>query len=574
MPGLAALLTQRLEVAFTAVAGEPTDPVIRRSQRADFQANGALALAKRLGQEPRTVAERVLAAASLDDVCSRVAIAGVGFINLTVSDALLGEQTTATAHDDRLGIGTAESPEVVVVDYSAPNVAKEMHVGHLRSTIIGDAVVRLVGWMGHTVIRQNHIGEWGTPFGMLIEHLLDIGESEAAHELSVGDLDAFYKAARRKFDADESFRERSRRRVVLLQSGDDLTLKLWRLLVEQSERYFLAVYERLRVKLQAGDFAGESIYNDQLADVVQELDRLGRLKDSNGALCAFPEGFKNRDGEPLPLIVVKSDGGYGYDTTDLAALRHRIRQLRATRLLYVVGLPQRLHLEMVFEVGEEAGWVIPPVRTEHIGFGSVTGADGRPLRSRSGESVKLIHLLDEAVRQATVEVREKNPDLDEEAMNRVAQAVGIGAVKYTDLSTDRTKDYVFDLHRMLSFDGNTAPYLQYAHTRIQSIFRRAGTTQEDCLGPIAVGEPAERTLAIQLLLFADVLTEVEQCLEFHRLCGYLYDLATAFTSFYETCPVLKAEPEVRASRLGLCSLTARTLARGLDLLGIEAPDRM
>jgi arginyl-tRNA synthetase len=574
VPGLAALLTDRLEVAFAAVAGEPADPVVRRSQRADFQANGALPLAKRLGQEPRMVAERVLANASLDDVCSGAAIAGAGFINLTISDALLGEQATETAHDDRLGIGVAENPEVVVVDYSAPNVAKEMHVGHLRSTIIGDAAVRLLEWVGHTVIRQNHIGEWGTPFGMLIEHLLDIGESEAAHELSVGDLDGFYKAARRKFDAGESFRERSRRRVVLLQTGDDRTLKQWRLLVEQSERYFLAVYERLRVKLQADDFAGESIYNDQLADVVKELDRLGLLKDSDGALCAFPEGFKNRDGEPLPLIVVKSDGGYGYDTTDLAALRYRIRQLRATRLLYVVGVPQRLHLEMVFKVGEEAGWVAPPVRTEHIGFGSVTGSDGKPLRSRSGESVKLIHLLDDAVRQATVEVSERNPELDDEAVDRIVQAIGIGAVKYADLSTDRTKDYVFDLDRMLSFDGNTAPYLQYAHTRIQSIFRRAGTTQQECLGPIIVAEPTERALAIQLLLFADVLAEVEQSLEFHRLCGYLYDLATAFTSFYESCPVLKAEPDVRASRLGLCSLTARTLARGLELLGIEAPDRM
>lgn len=520
------------------------------------------------------MAEEIIAHSELDDLCSAVEVAGPGFINLTIFEAALSDQASAIVGDERLGVPTAAEPDVVVVDYSAPNAAKEMHVGHLRSTIIGDAVVRLLEWMGHTVIRQNHIGEWGTPFGMLIEHLLDVGETEAAQELSVGDLDGFYKAARKKFDADQAFRERSRQRVVLLQGGDETSLRLWRLLVEQSERYFLTVYSRLRVLLEPDDFAGESTYNDQLASVADELEQRGLLVESDGALCVFPEGFKNRDGEPMPLIVVKGDGGYGYDTTDLAAIRHRIRDLKATRLLYVVGLPQRLHFEMIFKTAEEGSWLAPPVRAQHIGFGSVTGPDGKPLKSRSGESVKLIELLDEAVAQAAVEVNVKNPSLDAGEAANVATAVGIGAVKYADLSTDRTKDYAFDLRRMLSFDGNTAPYLQYAHTRIQSILRRAEVTQEECLGPIRVTEPAERELAVELLIFPDLVDDVEQSLEFHRLCGYLFGVATRFTAFYENCPVLRADSETRASRLALCALTARTLAQGLHLLGIAAPDRM
>ncbi len=546
---------------------------MRRSQRADFQANGALALAKRLGREPWQVAEEIIAQSELDDLCSAVEVAGPGFINLTISEAALSDQASAIVGDERLGVAPAE-PDVVVVDYSAPNAAKEMHVGHLRSTIIGDAVVRLLEWMGHTVVRQNHIGEWGTPFGMLIEHLLDVGETEAAQELSVGDLDGFYKAARKKFDADETFRERSRQRVVLLQGGDETTLRLWRLLVDQSERYFLTVYGRLGVLLEPDDFAGESTYNDQLASVADELEHRGLLVESDGALCVFPEGFKNRDGEPMPLIVVKGDGGYGYDTTDLAAIRHRVRDFKATRLLYVVGLPQRLHFDMIVKTAQEASWLAPPIRAQHIGFGSVTGPDGKPLKSRSGESVKLIALLDEAVAQAAVEVEAKNPGLDADEAADVATAVGIGAVKYADLSTDRTKDYAFDLRRMLSFDGNTAPYLQYAHTRIQSILRRAEVTQEECVGPIRVTEPAERELAVELMVFPDLMDDVEQSLEFHRLCGYLFGLATRFTAFYERCPVLRAEPDTRASRLALCALTARTLAQGLHLLGIAAPDRM
>ena len=574
MARLKELLSQRLAPAFAALAGEPVDPVVRRSQRADFQADGALALARRLGRDPRELATGILRQARLEDVCSSVEVAGPGYLNMTVDNDLLGRMLAEMSNDDRLGVPTTDSRETVIVDYSSPNAAKEMHVGHLRSTIIGDAAVRTMEWLGHTVIRQNHLGDWGTPFGMLIEHMLDIGETEASHELSVGDLGGFYKAARKKFDADPSFQERARRRVVLLQSGDEATHRLWSVLVERSMEYFMAVYDRLGVRLTKADFVGESYYNGQLESVVDELDRLGLLQESEGARCVFPEGFTNRQGEPLPLIVQKRDGGFGYAATDLAAIRHRLRTLGGTRLLYVIGLPQQQHLEMLFEAAREAGWLAPPARAEHIGFGSVLGADGRLLRSRAGNPIKLSDLLDEAVGRAAAAVAEKNPSLDQETRFAVAQTVGIGAVKYADLSTDRAKDYVFDYERMLSFDGNTAPYLQYAHARICSIFRRAEIQPPHAASRVVVSEPAERALAIELLEFSTVLGDVAESLEPHRLTNYLYGLATAFTAFYERHPVLRAEGEVRLGRLVLCDVTARVLAVGLGLLGITTPDRM
>ncbi|MGE7436031.1 arginine--tRNA ligase, partial [Kitasatospora sp. NPDC001175] len=451
MTNLEELLHQRLTTAYEAVSGLSIDPLVRRSQHAHFQSDAALPLARRIGGNPRELAAAVAAEAQLDDLCSSVGISGPGFVNLTVSDAALGRLLAKIADDDRLGVPLVERPETVVVDYSGPNAAKEMHVGHLRSTIIGDAAVRLLAWQGHTVIRQNHIGEWGTPFGMLVEHLLDLGESEAAHELSVGDLNGFYQAARTKFDADDAFKDRSRRRVVLLQGGDETTLRLWRTLVEESKKYFMTVYGLLGVRLTADDFVGESRYNDQLHSVMDELEEQGLLRDSAGARCVFPGDHRNRDGEPLPVIVRKSDGGFGYGATDLATIRHRLRNLAATRLLYVVGLPQQQHLEMVHQTAREAGWLAPPARAEHIGFGSVLGSDGRMLRTRAGASVKLVDLLEEAVARASAVIAEKNPGLDEETRSRVARAVGIGAVKYVDLSTDRRKDYVFDYDRMLSF---------------------------------------------------------------------------------------------------------------------------
>ncbi|WP_091348044.1 arginine--tRNA ligase [Micromonospora rhizosphaerae] len=567
------LLTDRLAPAFSTVAGVPVDPVVRRSQRADFQSDAALALARRIGRPPRAIATEVLERAQVADLCSATEVSGPGFINLTVAERALGGLVSALATDPRLGVPVSAHPETVVVDYSAPNVAKEMHVGHLPSTVIGDAAARLLEWLGHRVVRANHLGDWGTPFGMLIEHLADVGEAEAAQELSMGDLDSFYKAARTKFDADEAFRERSRLRVVALQGGDERTLRLWRLLVERSERYFLAVYDLLDVTLTGRDFHGESSYNDLLGPVVAELDRLGLLRESDGASCVFPPNSVGRDGEPLPLIVRKSDGGYGYPATDLAAIRHRTGELGATRLLYVVGSPQRRHFEMVYAVAELAGWLVPPARAEHVGFGSILGADGRMLRSRAGESVKLVALLDEAVARATQLARSRNPELGEAEAAEVGRAVGIGAIKYADLSTDRHRDHVLDWERMLSLDGNTAPYLQYAYSRIRSIFRRAGVTARPDAG-ISLAEPAERALAFELVGFGAVVSEVERSLEFHHLAGYLHRLATAFSAFYERCPVLRADEPVRDSRLVLCDLTARVLRQGLHLLGIRTPERM
>ena len=571
---LEAQLRERLAVAFGAVAGTSVDPVVRRSQRADFQADGALQLARQIGRAPREIAAEVIERAELGDLCSQVEIAGPGFINLTVREDALGRLVAAMAGSDRLGVGEAPERQLVIVDYSAPNVAKEMHVGHLRSTFIGDAAVRVLEWLGHEVVRENHIGDWGTPFGMLIEHLLDVGESEAAHELSVGDLDGFYKAARAKFDSDDIFADRARRRVVLLQGGDETTLRLWHILIQESEKYFLSVYERLDVRLTADDFVGESYYNDQLQSIVDELDKIGLLQESDGAQCVFPAGFVNRDGDPLPLIVRKSDGGYGYASTDLATIRHRTRDLDATRMLYVVGLPQRQHFEMIFQAAREAGWLAPPRSAEHIGFGSILGADGKLLRSRAGASIKLVDLIDEAIARAEAAVAEKNPSLDYAERAAVAQKIGIGAIKYADLSTERTKDYVFDYDRMLAFDGNTAPYLQYAHARIRSIFRRGNVTPPQGVEHVTVTEPAERELALELLGFGEVVQDVGRSLEFHRLANYLFSLATTFTTLYEKCPVLRAEADTRTSRLALCDLTARTLAHGLDLLGIAAPDRM
>ncbi|MGH3794568.1 MAG: arginine--tRNA ligase [Pseudonocardiaceae bacterium] len=574
MAHLEALLRERLGRAFESVVGEGADPMVRRSQHADFQADGALAAARRMRSNPREVAARILEHADLADLCASVEISGPGFINLTIRDDALARFLAEVVPADRLGVQPPPALETVVVDYSAPNVAKEMHAGHLRSTIIGDAAVRLLEWLGHTTIRQNHVGDWGTPFGMLIEHLLDLGEDEAAHELSIGDLNGFYRAARMKFDASADFKERARGRVVLLQNGDADTMRLWRLLIGESEKYFMTVYDRLGVRLVENDFAGESAYNDDLASVAAELESLTLARCSDGALCVFPAGFTGRDGDLLPLIVRKSDGGYGYASTDLAAIRHRLRKLGATRLLYVVGAPQHQHLEMVFQTAREAGWLSPPARAEHIGHGSVLGKDGKMLRSRAGESVRLVDLLDEAVTRARAAVADKNPDLDEATQTAVAHAVGIGAVKYADLSTDRNKDYVLDYDRMLSFDGNTGPYLQYAHARIQSIFRRARIEPPGSATALVLSDPAERALALVILEFPSVISDVEASLQFHRLAAYLFDLATAFTGFYERCPVLKAEGHLRDSRLVLCALTARILCTGLGLLGIEAPDQL
>ena len=579
MAGLQALLAERLQAAFDTVA-PGADPVLRPSTRpgVDFQANGALALAKQLGRRPAEVAADAVAAADLDGICSAVEVAPQGFINLTLDDRFISEQVTFLGTDPRLGVEPAPQPLTVVVDYSSPNVAKEMHAGILRTTIIGDALCRLLAMAGHRVIRENHIGDWGTNFGMLIEHVIDIGEDKAAHELSVGDLDGFYKAARIAFDASPEFQDRSRQRVVLLQSGDPETLRLWQILVDESLVYFEEVYAKLGVLLTREDVVGESAYNALLPVVVDELAAAGLLVESDGALCVFPAGYTNREGEPLPLIIQKSDGGYGYSTTDLAALRDRFGRLGADLALYVVGAPQAQHLSMCFDVAAAVGYIPPGARPVHVAFGSVLGSDRKMFRSRAGESVKLVDLLDEAVARAGAAVRAKNPSLSSAEAADVARAVGIGAVKYADLSTDRIKDYVFDWDRMLSFDGNTAPYLQYASVRCRSIFRRGSVDPAPFasgLVPVVVQQPEERALALALAGYPLAVDSVLESWSPHKLCAYLFELAGLFTDFFERCPVLKAPaPEVRDSRLALCWLTARVLAAGLGALGIEAPDRM
>lgn len=570
-------LAARLQPAFDAVAGRSgVDPVVRPSDRADAQANGSLALAKELGRPPREVAEAVLAEAlKIANLRATLEVAGPGFLNIVVHDDFLADEIAAVSSDERLGVRSATPTRRVVVDYSAPNVAKEMHVGHLRTTVIGDSLVRMLEFVGHDVIRENHIGDWGTPFGMLIEHLLDLGETEAAEHLSLGDLDGFYKQARAKFDADDTFKERSRARVVMLQGGDAETLRLWKLLVGLSTKHFNAVYERLGVLLVDDDLMGESAYNELLPQVITRLDALGLLQQSDGADVVFPPGYTNRDGDPLPLIVQKGTGGFNYATSDLACVIDRIERLNADLLLYVVGAPQAQHLSMVFDVARMAGWLAEPAQAVHIAFGSVLGSDRKMLKSRSGEPLKFIDLLDEALVRAEASVAEKNPDLGVEDRLTIARQVGIGAVKYADLSTDRVRDYVFDWDRMLSFDGNTAPYLQYAHARICSIFRRAEIDRTSLRNrEPSIVEPQERALALAVLGFDSAVADTLEKYSPHRLCTYLYDLATSFTSFYEHCPVLKADEATRLSRLVMCDVTARVMATGLGLLGIDAPEQM
>ena len=573
------VLTERLAEAMGKAFGPEfasADPVVRRSSagRGDYQANGAMALAKRLGQPPRAVAEAVVEHLDAPDLLAAAEVAGPGFVNLTLRDDALGRAATEQLGDSRLGVAPTPDPETVVVDLSGPNAAKEMHVGHLRSTVIGDALCRVLELAGHRVVRQNHVGDWGTQFGMLVEHLVDLGWAGSGGG-SISDLDELYREAKAAFDTDPAFAERARRRVVALQSGDPTTLALWERLIAESKHHMEAVYARLGVGLTEADVVPESFYNPMLPDVAAELEAKGLARIDDGALCAFPSGFASRDGSPLPLIVRKSDGGYGYATTDLAAIRHRARTIGAGRIAYVVDARQAQHFAMVFAVAKEAGW-LDGTRAEHVAFGSVLGPDGRPFKTRAGETVKLVALLDEAEARAAAVVAEKNPDLPDAERAEVARAVGVGAVKYADLANDRVKDYVFDFGRMLSMEGNTAPYLQYAHARIRSIFRRA---EAEGLGSasaeIAVADPAEHALVLQLVGFDEVVRQVTETSQPHRLCTYLFELASVFTAFYERCPVLRADTGAeRGSRLALCELTARVLERGLGLLGIEAPERL
>jgi arginyl-tRNA synthetase len=580
------VLAQRVQAATVATFGldyRNADPLIRPSSFADFQANVALPLGKRLGRPPREVAVELAGALEVSDVCEPPEVSGPGFINFRLRDDWIAGQASQMLDDPRLGLEPAAAPQTVVVEYSSPNIAKEMHVGHLRTTIVGDAIARALEFAGHRVIRDNHVGDWGTPFGMLIEHLLDVGEDSPEASLLRTDPNAFYQAARRKFDSDPAFAERARNRVVELQGGDPATLKLWDELVEMSKDYLHRIYGRLGVTLTDADIRGESFYNYLLADTAARLEEKGLAVYSDGALCVFPAGFTGREGRPLPVIIRKSDGGYNYSTTDLATVRYRVDELHTDRAIYVVGSDQALHFKMVFAVAREAGWIPPGARFEHAQIGLVSAPDGGRLRTRSGDNVQLTDLLQEAVDRARVVLDElEAPTRFEPAeLDAIAEAVGIGAVKYADLSTARESAYVFDWDRMISFRGNTGPYLQYAAARIRSIFRRAGAVPITGADPdirgsrVAVTAPPERALALRLLDYGAVVTAVGETAEPHRLCAYLFDVASLFTAFYEECPVLKAEPEsLRASRLALCALTLRVLTEGLGLLGVPVPERM
>jgi arginyl-tRNA synthetase len=580
---LIGLVEDAVSTAIDRVRPELTgaDPVVRRSEHADFQSNAILALAKRARARPPELAAAVSEALRNEPgtLVAEAAVSGPGFLNLSLAEPALWRQLSARLASSRLGVGSPEQGRRTIVDYSGPNIAKEMHVGHLRSTIIGDCLVRVLGFLGAEVIRQNHLGDWGTQFGMLIQYLEEHPDTawhhnqlaEGASTVSV--LDGLYRAARAEFDTDPAFAERARARVVALQAGDEITIARWKDIVTESEFAFQETYHRLGVLLEPEDFDGESSYNAVLGDVVDELRAAGIVVESDGALVMFSDEVTGPEGNPVTLIVRKKDGGYGYATTDLATIRRRIRDLKAGRILYVVDARQALHFRLVFEAARRVGWLTDDIDATHVPFGTVLGPDGRPFKTRAGDAVKLGYLLERAIERARASVAEKAHELTDDELARITEQAGIGAVKYADLSTSRTKDYVFDAERMVSFNGNTGVYLQYAHTRICSILRKAGDTNTE-VDPSLPLHPAERALILAADAFGDTLTEVCRTLEPHRLCGQLYELAKAFTDFYEACPVLSAPDPLRANRLALCHLSAATLRQGLHLLGIAAPERM
>ncbi|WP_249582945.1 arginine--tRNA ligase [Pseudomonas viridiflava] len=543
----------------------------RDKTHGDFASNIAMMLAKPAGMKPRDLAEKLIAALPADEQISKVEIAGPGFLNFFQNTQALAARLDAALADPQLSVRKAGPAQRVVVDLSAPNLAKEMHVGHLRSTIIGDGVANVLAFLGDTVIRQNHVGDWGTQFGMLLAYLQE--KPATSDELS--DLENFYRAAKQRFDESEAFAERARGLVVKLQGGDAECLALWKRFNEISLSHCQKTYERLNVNLTPADVMGESAYNDDLANVVSDLKAAGLLVESNGALCVFLEEFRTAEDTPLPVIVQKAGGGYLYATTDLAAIRYRSKVLKADRALYFVDQRQALHFQQVFEVARRAGFVHEGMQLEHMGFGTMNGADGRPFKTRDGGTVKLIDLLDEAEERAYTLVKEKNPDVAEAELRSIAKAVGISAVKYADLSKHRTSDYSFNFDQMLSFEGNTAPYLLYAYTRVSGVFRKLGTPFDASKGKIVLEAPQEQELAARLAQFTETLNNVAEKGTPHVLCAYLYDLAGLFSSFYENCPILGAEnPDQQQSRLRLAALTGRTLKQGLDLLGLETLERM
>ncbi|MFF3711764.1 arginine--tRNA ligase [Streptomyces phaeochromogenes] len=587
---LTAHVHQRLADALTAALPEtaPADPLLRRSDRADFQANGILALAKKAKANPRDLATQVVDRLVKGDVIKDIEVSGPGFLNITITDRAITENLAARATDpaDRLGVPFLENPGTTVIDYAQPNVAKEMHVGHLRSAVIGNAVVQILEFVGETVVRRHHIGDWGTQFGMLIQYL-DEHPHELDHETAedgavtgeeaMSNLNRLYKAARTHFDSDEEFKTRARRRVVDLQAGDPHTLATWQKFVDESKIYFFSVFEKLDMEIQDADIVGESGYNDMLDETCRLLEEAGVAVWSEGALCVFFDDVKGPDGDPVPLIVKKSDGGYGYAATDLSAIRDRVFNLKANNLIYVVDARQSLHFKMVFEAARRAGWLNDEAKAEHLAFGTVLGKDGKPFKTREGETIRLVDLLDEAIDRATAVVREKaeKVGLTEAEIVENGQYVGIGAVKYADLSTSAVRDYKFDLDQMVSLNGDTSVYLQYAYARIQSILRKAGDARPLAHPELALA-PAERALGLHLDQFGELLLDVASGYEPHKLAAYLYQLASHLTTFYDQCQVLSdANPkEVVENRLFLVDLTARTLHQGMALLGIRTPDRL
>ncbi|ECD7929990.1 arginine--tRNA ligase [Salmonella enterica subsp. enterica serovar Enteritidis] len=573
-----ALLSEKVSQAMIA-AGAPADcePQVRQSakvQFGDYQANGMMAVAKKLGMAPRQLAEQVLTHLDLSGIASKVEIAGPGFINIFLEPAFLAEQVQQALTSDRLGV-SQPTRQTIVVDYSAPNIAKEMHVGHLRSTIIGDAAVRTLEFLGHHVIRANHVGDWGTQFGMLIAWL-EKQQQENAGDMALADLEGFYRDAKKHYDEDEAFAERARNYVVKLQSGDTYFREMWRKLVDITMTQNQITYDRLNVTLTRDDVMGESLYNPMLPGIVADLKAKGLAVESEGATVVFLDEFKNKEGDPMGVIIQKKDGGYLYTTTDIACAKYRYETLHADRVLYYIDSRQHQHLMQAWTIVRKAGYVPDSVPLEHHMFGMMLGKDGKPFKTRAGGTVKLADLLDEALERARRLVAEKNPDMSADELEKLANAVGIGAVKYADLSKNRTTDYIFDWDNMLAFEGNTAPYMQYAYTRVLSVFRKADIDEQALASaPVIISEDREAQLAARLLQFEETLTVVAREGTPHVMCAYLYDVAGLFSGFYEHCPILSAENDaVRNSRLKLAQLTAKTLKLGLDTLGIETVERM
>ncbi|ECY2868542.1 arginine--tRNA ligase [Salmonella enterica] len=573
-----ALLSEKVSQAMIA-AGAPADcePQVRQSakvQFGDYQANGMMAVAKKLGMAPRQLAEQVLTHLDLSGIANKVEIAGPGFINIFLEPAFLAEQVQQALASDRLGV-SQPTRQTIVVDYSAPNVAKEMHVGHLRSTIIGDAAVRTLEFLGHHIIRANHVGDWGTQFGMLIAWL-EKQQQENAGDMALADLEGFYRDAKKHYDEDEAFAERARNYVVKLQSGDTYFREMWRKLVDITMTQNQITYDRLNVTLTRDDVMGESLYNPMLPGIVADLKAKGLAVESEGATVVFLDEFKNKEGDPMGVIIQKKDGGYLYTTTDIACAKYRYETLHADRVLYYIDSRQHQHLMQAWTIVRKAGYVPDSVPLEHHMFGMMLGKDGKPFKTRAGGTVKLADLLDEALERARRLVAEKNPDMPADELEKLANAVGIGAVKYADLSKNRTTDYIFDWDNMLAFEGNTAPYMQYAYTRVLSVFRKADIDEQALASaPVIISEDREAQLAARLLQFEETLTVVAREGTPHVMCAYLYDVAGLFSGFYEHCPILSAENDaVRNSRLKLAQLTAKTLKLGLDTLGIETVERM